>query len=145
MIYDVQTWYLSVVPVILAYVLSALANARLNAVRQDVGGAIRTRVDLVEIRGAINHNKACAWLYLALWGAQVLALASAGLSGLTTFGGAVGHLFAFGVLTLPGGLWSKSVETKFKAMAVNGSDPSLGETFQRYLVAWKKGTFTIPE
>jgi hypothetical protein len=145
MMHAVDTWYLSVVPVILAYVLSALANARLNSVRQALGGAIRTRGDLGEIRRAINHNKACAWLYLAVWGAQILALVGAGLAGLTTFSGAAGHLFAFGVLTLPGGLWSKSVETKFKAMSVDGPDPSLGETFRRYLTDWKKGTFTIPE
>ena len=128
MTYDTSTWYLTVIPVILAYLLSILANMKLNAVRSQLGGAVRTLQDLGEVRGGILFNKRCAWLYLALWGGFFAWLvASVQFAGLT-FAAAVGHFFAFGVLTLPGGLWTRSVETKFKAMMVDRSDPALGKT-----------------
>ena len=59
--------------------------------------------------------------------------------------GAAKCVFAFGVLTLPGGLWSKSVENKFKGMTVDSTDPTLPQTFSRYLVDWRKPSLKIPE
>lgn len=145
MAYDTSTWYLTFVPVVLAYLLSFMANQNLDGVRRGLGGAIRTRPDLRPVREAILFNKRCAWLYMALWGCFLICLVVSVQFTELTFRGAVGHLFAFGVLTLPGGLWTKSVETKFKTMAIDGGDPELKKTFDRYLVAWKQWGFTIPE
>lgn len=142
---DVSTWYLSVVPVILAYALSVAANTKLEAVRKELGSAVRTRRDLGAVREAINFNKLLAWTYLALWAGQIVALVLAVKGGLTPFGGAVGHVFVFGVGTLPGGLWSKAVENRFEAMAVEGSDPDLPALFQRYLSDWKRPSLSVPE
>lgn len=145
MSYDTGTWYLSVIPIILAYVISFVANANLDGVRKSLGSAVRTRQDLGPVRQAILFNKRCAWLYLGLWACFLVSLIVAVQFTELAFRGAVAHLFAFGVLTLPGGLWTKSVETKFKAMPIDGSDPDLRKTFDRYLVAWKQFGFTVPE
>ncbi len=145
MLYDVATWYLSVVPVLVALGISALANTRLGATARELGGAIRSHGDLVPVRQASNYNKRLAWAYIALWLGQLAAVAAAAVTGLTTFPGAVGHVFAFGVLTLPAGLWTKRVEGKFRALAVEGGDPALARTYQRYLADWKKPSFSIPE
>ncbi len=145
MIYDFSTWYLSVVPVCLAVLISVAGNAGLKGTMRQLGGRVQTHHDLAEVRRAINGNKRLAWAYMALWLGQVLALVLAVLGGLTPFTGAVGHVFAFGVLTLPAGLWAKAVEGRFKAMAVDPSDASLAQTFQRYLVDWKKPSLSIPE
>jgi hypothetical protein len=145
MLFDVSTWYLSAVPVLLAYVISFAANAKLDAVRKELGSAVRTRRDLGAVREAINFNKILGWTYLALWAGQIVALVLAVKAGLTPFRGAVGHVFIFGVATLPGGLWSKSVENRFKAMTVEGSDPDLKSAFQRYLVDWNKPSLSVPE
>jgi hypothetical protein len=145
MAYDTSTWYLTFIPVVLAYLLSLLANVNLDGVRRNLGGAVRTRQDLGAVRGAILFNKKCAWLYMAPWGCFLVCLVVSVQFTELTFRGAVGHLFAFGVLTLPGGLWTKSVEGKFKAMAIDGGDPELKKAFDRHLVAWKQWGFTIPE
>ena len=145
MSFDASTWYLSAFPIVIAYFLSFVGNMKLNATREALGGAIRSHHDLEQVRGAINHNKACSWLYLVLWAAFLVCLLVCVQFTELTFRGAVGHIFAFGVLTLPGGLWSKSVENKFKAMTVDASDPSLREKLERYFIAWKKAGFTVPE
>ncbi len=145
MSYDTSTWYLSVIPIVLAYVISFVANANLDGVRNSLGGAVRTRQDLPPVRQAVLFNQRCAWLYLGLWACFFVSLVVAVQFTELTFRGAVGHLFAFGVLTLPGGLWTKSVETKFKTMPIDGSDPELRKAFDRYLVAWKQFGFTVPE
>ena len=143
--FDVTTWYLSAVPILLAYMLSFVGNMKLSGTREALGGAIRSHRDLEQVRGAIAHNKLCAWSYLGLWAAFLVCLLVSVQFTELTARGAVGHIFAFGVLTLPGGLWSKSVETKFKAMSIDDSDPSLRQKYQRYLAAWKQWGFTVPE
>ena len=145
MTFDVHTWYLSAIPILIAYVLGFVGNMKLDETRKALGGAIRSHRDLEEVRAAINHNKACAWLYLGLWGAFFVGLVIYAQFTELTFRGAVGHMFAFGILTLPAGLWSKAVESKFRAMAVDASDPSLREKLDRYFVAWKKSGFSVPE
>lgn len=145
MTYDFSTWYLSIVPVILAVLISVAGNAGLKGTMRQLDGRVQTHQDLAAVRLAINANKRLAWAYMALWIGQILAVALAVKTGLTTFFGAVGHVFAFGVLTLPAGLWARSVENTFKAMAVDRSDPALAQTFHRYLVDWKKPSFSIPE
>jgi hypothetical protein len=145
MAFDASTWYLSFPPILLAYLIGFVANMKLNGTREALGGVIRSARDLEQVRGAINQNKACAWLYLALWAVFLVCLVACARLTDLTFRGAVGHVFAFGVLTLPGGLWSKAVENKFKAMTVDASDPSLREKRDRYFVDWKKSGFTVPE
>ncbi len=143
--FDASTWYLSVFPIVIAYLLSIAGNMKLNGTRDALDGAIRSHHDLEQVRGAINHNKACAWLYLTLWVAFLVCLLVCVQFTDLTFREAVGHIFAFGLLTLPGGLWSKSVENRFKSMAVDDSDPSLREKLDRYFIAWKKAGLTVPE
>ena len=145
MTFDAGTWYLSAIPILLAYLLGFVGNMKLDRTRVALGGAIRSHRDLEEVRAAINHNKACAWLYLGLWGAFFVCLVLYAQFTELTFRGAVGHMFAFGVLTLPAGLWSKAVEKKFKAMPVDASDPSLREKLDRYFLAWKKSGLRVPE
>ena len=133
------------VPILLAYVISFAANMALKGAMRDLGGRVRTPQDLTVVRTAINGNKAFAWGYLLLWGATFLAYAAGAFGGAISMSGAAKCIFAFGVLTLPGGLWSKSVESKFKAMTVDKTDPALPQTFSRYLVDWRKPSLKIPE
>lgn len=139
------TWYLSVIPVILAVVLSAIANNRLSRTARELGGHIRTRADLPAVKAAINLNKSLAMVYILVWLGQIVACVLAAIKGVTTIRGAFGHVFVFGVVTLPFGLWSKSVETRFKNMHVDPADPYVGHTWQRWLVDWKKAGFTIKD
>ncbi len=133
------------VPILLAYVISFAANTALKAAMRDLGGQVRTRQDLAVVRAAINGNKAFAWSYLILWGGTFFAIAAAVVMGILSLSGAAKCIFAFGVLTLPGGLWSKSVENKFKSMPTDNTDPAIPQTFGRYLVDWRKPSLKIPE
>lgn len=143
MTYDVSTWYLSVVPILLAAVISILANTKMNGVVRALNGMIQSHGDLQPVKEAINFNKRMAMVYMVVWFGQIAALVSfVALQGIS-FGAAIGHFFAFGVLTLPFGLWSKSVEKRFKALKVTSGDPALNLTFQRWLVEWKKPGFAV--
>ena len=140
-----STWYLSLVPVALAVLLSVIANNKLGQTVRDLGGRIRTRADLPAVKAAINLNKSLAMVYILVWLGQIAACALAAMKGFTTVRGAIGHVFVFGVATLPFGLWSKSVESRFKSMHIDPSDPYVGQTWQRWLVDWKKPGFTIKD
>jgi len=143
MFYDASTWYLSVVPVALAVFISFAANAKLSATVKALGGKIRTRLDLQPVKEAINLNKLLAWTYIAVWLGQIVAVALCAFEGLTTLTGAIGHVFVFGVVTLPFGLWSKSVEKKFKGMRVEPDDPFVGQTWQRWLIEWRQPSLSV--
>lgn len=145
MFYDTTIWYLSAVPLALAVVISAMANLRMGATHKELGGRVRSRQDLQPVREAINLNKRLAWVFLAVWFGQIGVLAVMVFSGRTTFSGALGHVFVFGVATLPFGLWSNVVEKKFRGMAVESEDPSVGQTWQRWLVEWKQASFSVKE
>jgi hypothetical protein len=145
MFFDGATWYLSAIPVLIAVAISLTGNARLNDTYSRLGGVIRTRSQLVVVRGSINQNKALAFAYLGLWVLFTAALVLAVLSGLTVFKGAVGHFLIFGVATLPFGIWSKKVEDRFRAMKVECTDPSVETTFARWLVEWKQPRLRVSE
>jgi len=145
MFYDTSTWYLSVVPVVIAIAISLVANNKLSRTVSDLGGRIRTRQDLQPVKEAINLNKALAWTYIVVWLGQLASVALCFLSGLTTFRGGVGHVFVFGVVTLPFGLWSKGVEKKFKGMAVEPDDPYVGQTWKRWLAEWRQPSLRVKE
>ncbi|MEW6758779.1 MAG: hypothetical protein AB1347_11210 [Acidobacteriota bacterium] len=138
MLYDASTWYLSVVPAAVATGVGLAGGMRLEGVRSSIGGAIRTRSDLEAVRRAIELNMALALAYIGLWIASIAVLLWAVKSGLTPIPGAAGHFLVLGLLTLPCGLWNKAVEKRFRAMPVEGSDPSLAATFARWLEEWKK-------
>lgn len=145
MFFDGATWYLSAVPVLVAVIISLTGNKRLNETYRRLGGVIRTRSQLVVVRGCINQNKALAFTYLGLWVLFTAALVLAVVSGLAVFKGAVGHFLIFGVATLPLGLWSKKVEERFRAMKVESTDPSVETTFARWLVEWKQPRLRVSE
>jgi hypothetical protein len=145
MLFDPGTWYLSAVPVLVAVILSLAGNKRLNDTYRRLGGVVRTRSQLVVVRGSINQNKALAFAYLGLWILFTAVLAIAVVAGLTVFKGAVGHFLVFGLATLPFGLWSKKVEDRFRAMRVDSDDPSVEGTFARWLVEWKQPRLRVSE
>lgn len=145
MFYDVSTWYISVGAVAMAVLISTIANAHLLDAMRRVEGKVRWFRDLAPLRDAINFNKRLAWAYISLWLILILVLVLAVTVGLTPFRGAVGHVFAFGVLTLPSSLWTKQVEKKFKGMPVESDDPVVATTFRRYLLDWGKPSLAIPE
>jgi hypothetical protein len=138
MLYDASTWYLSIVPAAVATGVGLAGGMRLEGVRSSLGGAVRTRSDLDLVRRAIELNMVLALAYIGLWIASIAVLLWAVKSGLTPIPGAAGHFLVLGLLTLPCGLWNRAVEKRFRAMAVEGSDPSIAETFTRWLGEWKK-------
>jgi hypothetical protein len=145
MFYDTSTWYLSVVPVALAILISFVANTKLSSTVKALGGKVRTRLDLQPIKEAINLNKLLAWIYIAVWLGQILLVILFAFNGQTTFKGAIGHVFVFGVVTLPFGLWSKSVEKRFKGMVIESNDPLVGQTWQRWLVEWRQASLAVKD
>ncbi len=145
MLFDSGTWYLSAVPVLIAVVISLMGNMRLNDTYRRLGGVIRTRSQLVVVRGSINQNKALAFAYLGLWVLFTVVLALAVISGLTALKGAAGHFLVFGLATLPFGLWSKKVENRFRAMKVESNDPAVESTFARWLAEWKQPRLRVSD
>ncbi len=145
MLFDSGTWYLSVVPILVAVAISLAGNTKLDDTYRRLGGVIRTRSEMVVVRGSINRNKALALAYLGLWVLFTAVLVLAVISGLTVLKGAAGHFLIFGLATLPFGLWSKKVENRFKTMRVESDDPSMEATYARWLVEWRQPRLRVSE
>jgi hypothetical protein len=145
MIYDLHTWYLSGVPFILAVAMSVASNAKFNGILRDLGGTIRSQVNLAAVKEGINLSMMLALAYIGVWVAMLVVTGIYVVSGRTTMQGFVGHVFAFGVATLPFGLWSKAVEKRFKAMKVEATDPAVEETWRRWLKEWGQARLRLPD
>ena len=139
------TWYLSIIPVCIAVVISIFATGKLSGVYNALNGSIKTSRDLEVVREAININMQMALLYIALWLVFLVILVLLVVRKTIPFPVAVGHLALFGVLTFPFAIWSKSVEKKFKSMVVDTDQQGIAETFQRWLVDWGKPGFKLKD
>lgn len=145
MIYDLHTWYLSGLPFVLAVAMSLASNAKFDGVLRDLGGTIRSQVDLEAVKEAINLSMVLALAYIGVWVAMLAATGLFVASGRTTMRGLIGHVFAFGVSTLPFGLWSKAVEKRFRAMKVEATDPAVGEKWRRWLKEWGQARLKLSD
>jgi hypothetical protein len=129
-----------------AAVLMGLAGTfPLKRVRAELGGVIGSRHDLEKVREAISLNMKLALVYLALWVGFLAFLGAGVFLDWWGFGDAVTKVFVFGVVTLPPGLWSRSEEKRFRAMRVECGDPSVAETFARWLSDWGKAGVSLKE
>lgn len=131
------TWYLTVVPILSAAIMHAANTSRMNKTYAAIKGTIRTRMDLNLVRDAINLSMKLAVMYIALFGFVFLLRIS-------IFTGAA-HLFVFGIVTLPLGLWSRMAERTIKTLQVESDDPEIEKKYREFLVKWEQPRIKLPE
>ena len=133
-----------IVFIIIAIGMQVYSNHRNAEVHSVTHGFIRSRQDLLAVRGAINLSMRLAVIYIALF---ILFILLMGLS--IARGGSLGQaalcLLIFGVVTLPVGLIGKSYEKKIKSLKVETDDPEIAEKFQRYLKQWNEARFGLSD
>jgi hypothetical protein len=138
------TWYCSIVPALIAAVMQWISVSKQKQIMAELGGRITSSRDLRPVREAINLSMILAVVYMVLYGGLGLVLVLLMLSGFFSPLVMGAHLLVFGVITLPIGLWAKTVENRFKAMEVSPDEPDLLETFQRYLKQWNEPRLRLP-
>lgn len=131
------TWYLIVVPILSAAIMHAANTSRMNKTYAAIKGTIRTRMDLNLVRDAINLSMKLAVMYIALFGFVFLLRIS-------IFTGAA-HLFVFGIVTLPLGLWSRMAERTIKTLQVESDNPEIEKKYREFLVKWEQPRIKLPE
>jgi len=139
------TLYIPVISIAIALAMCFASMFRQGRVMEELGGKISGHQDLTPVKDAINLSMILAVAYMGLFGVMILLLGFLFANGTISFFAATTHLFLFGVVTLPFGLWSKVVEKKFRAMEVTAADPSVAETFQRWLVQWNEARLKLPD
>lgn len=130
--------------IIAAFTMNGIMIFRTRTVVNEIRGEIRTRQNLMLVKGAINLSMKLAIYYLAMCGAMLLIfllLVSKGMP----FISMMGKLFIFGIATLPAGLIGKHFERKIKSLKVDSPDPSLAEAFDDYLSQWERPQFQIKD
>lgn len=118
--------------------------SKCKSVAEHTKGVISGRHDLLLVRDAINLSMKLAIYYIALFFFLITVLGYWTINGYPFFA-AVGHLFLFGVVTLPMGLIGKYYEDRLRKMTVQPSDPELEATYRRYLVQWQEPRFSLPD
>ncbi|MBA7600013.1 MAG: hypothetical protein E3J41_00595 [Candidatus Cloacimonadota bacterium] len=139
------TWYLTVVPILSAAIMHAANTSRMNKTYAAIKGTIRTRMDLNLVRDAINLSMKLAVMYIALFVILILALFGfVFLLRISIFTGAA-HLFVFGIVTLPLGLWSRMAERTIKTLQVESDNPEIEKKYREFLVKWEQPRIKLPE
>lgn len=137
-------FYATAVFIAIAVGMQVLSVRRIQQVSDKTGGSIRSRRDLLLVKGAINTSMRLAIVYIGLFVLFVVLLAvfmgrgtpivMAGLS-----------LFVFGIVTLPVGLMGKKFEKRIRSMKIETDDPAIAETYERWLVQWNQPRFQLPD
>lgn len=133
-----------VVFIIIAAAMQVYSNRRNAQVYEQTHGVVRSRQDLVAVRGAINLSMKLAVVYIMLFVLFVLLMGLAVMRG-GSLGQAALCLFVFGIVTLPIGLIGKTYEKKIKTMRIEADDPQIVEKFQQYLKQWNEARFGLPD
>ena len=113
------------------FLIQTVGSLRLRAARDKIGGTIRGRSDLDEVRAAIQTN-----LLLG-----VLVICNGVLMVAVLFWLSKGSLWAACVATLAvgqTGLWIiyRPIEKQFKALAIAGDDAELAIEYRCYVKQW---------
>jgi hypothetical protein len=131
-----DSWYLSIIPMLIGGLMQFTNARKMSKTHALTQGVIRSWFHLNRVRDAINLSMRLAIIYLGLSGAMLAVLlgcvffAGMSIATMTT------HLFLFGVITLPVGLWGKTAENRIKGLQVQASDPEIARRFNDYVVQW---------
>jgi len=129
--------------VLVADGMQAYSIMKIQSLTGKMGGRIRSRMDLNEVKAFINLNMKMAAVYIGLYVLLIIMLV------LMFFGGrrtdAVLVLFLFGIMTLPMGIAGKRFENKIRNLDASALDPALKQRFERYLVQWKEPRLTLSD
>lgn len=130
--------------IIAAFIMNGIMIFRTRTLVNDIKGVIRTRQNLMMVKGTINLSMKLAIYYLAMCGAMLLIyllLVSKGMP----FISMMGKLFVFGVVTLPAGLIGKHFEKKIKNLTVESEDQTLAAAFTDYLSQWERPQYQLKD
>lgn len=133
-----------VVFIIIAAGMQVYSNRRNTQVYEQTHGVVRSRQDLVAVRGAINLSMKLAVVYIMLFVLFILLMGLAVMRG-GSLGQAALCLFVFGIVTLPIGFIGKTYEKKIKTMRIEADDPQIAEKFQQYLKQWNEARFGLSD
>jgi hypothetical protein len=137
-------FYATSIFIAIAVCMQVISVRRIKEVSGKTKGSIRSRRDLTLVKGAINMSMRLAIVYIGLFIVFIVLLAvfvgrgtSILMAGLS--------LFVFGIVTLPVGLMGKKFEKRIRSMKVEVDDPTIAETYKRWLVQWDQPRFQLPD
>ncbi|THB69651.1 MAG: hypothetical protein D6E12_04375 [Desulfovibrio sp.] len=140
-----QSWFISVVPSVLADAMLVLSVIKTTGVLARLNGEISGHSDLSLVRGTINLSMLLAIIYLVLVaGALVALILSVTIWNMPIFLASC-HMGLFGILTLPLGFIGKEQEKKVRKLEVTAQDPDVAETYERWLVQWNQPRIQLPD
>jgi hypothetical protein len=117
-------------------VLQIVNTTKMTKTHALTNGTIRSRFHLSRVRDAINFSMQCAILYIGLCAAMLVVLLAFVLSSKMSITTLTTHLFVFGLVTVPFGLWAKGAEGRVKNLEVRAEDPEIELKFNDYVMQW---------
>jgi ABC-type spermidine/putrescine transport system permease subunit II len=130
--------------ILISFGVQIYSNRRNAEVYSHTHGAIRSRQDLLAVKGAIDLSMKLAVIYILLFVLFVLLMALSFARG-GPMGQAALCLLIFGVVTLPVGLIGKTYEKRIKTMCVESSESGIEEKFGNYLKQWNEPHFGLSD
>jgi len=141
-----DTWYVSVVPLVLVAGLMVGNVIKSRNVLSLLNGTIRDEKDLRLVRGAINFSMIGAVVFLVIWGAMVLAIVALWVTGCISYNTALVHVFVYSVPGMVMGLVGRELSDKpIRSLTVTAEDPAVAERFELSLIQWREARLKLPE
>ena len=141
----IDSWFLSVAPIIIMAAMHICNMKMMNKADAALNGVIRSRQDLELVRDAINVSMILAMMFIAMFVILLLAGACLIFFKQMHFLVFAAHIFIFGVVTLPMGLFGMTREKAIKNLCVESTDPEIAEKYARYLKQWKEPRLTLAD
>jgi hypothetical protein len=117
-------------------VAAIYGTLRIKHQGERLGHVLRTHEDVASIKPVVDLNMKLAYsVMVTLWPFFLLAILSNKLV----------YSVAVMAISIPFGMWSAGIESKFKAMPVESTDPSVKAAFDQILVWWKEPRFGLPK
>ncbi|UCF70533.1 MAG: hypothetical protein JSW49_10100 [candidate division WOR-3 bacterium] len=130
--------------ILIAVGMQVYSNRKNADVYERTRGVIKSRLDLMAVKAAINLSMKLAVIYIVLFVLFIIVLVISVARG-GSLGEAAFSLFVFGIVTLPVGLIGKTYEKKIKTLQVQTDDPQIAEKFQLYLKQWNEPRWRLPD
>jgi len=141
-----DTWYVSVVPLVLVAGLMVGNVIKSRSVLSLLNGTIRDEKDLRLVRGAINFSMIGAVVFLVIWGAMVLAIVALWVTGCISYNTALVHVFVYSVPGMIMGLGGRELSDKpIRSLTVTAEDPAVAERFELSLIQWREARLKLPQ
>ncbi|UCD19242.1 MAG: hypothetical protein JSU64_07435 [candidate division WOR-3 bacterium] len=124
--------------------MQVYSNRKNADVYERTHGVIKSGLDLLAVKAAINLSMKLAVIYIGLFVLFIIVLVISVSRG-GSLGEAAFSLFVFGIVTLPVGLIGKTYEKKIKTLQVQADDPQIAEKFQLYLKQWNEPRWQLSD